>query len=173
MLGTSLRLEVDGAHGSATDDEYDRGGFRVCRRRGRRARGWIFYTKVTVIGRWGQLAGSTAEKVYAGVLGKIIGVYLGRPVEGWPYKGFRANSVKSATSSITALKEPLIVADDDISGTFAFFRAVSDNDVIPPTAQQVGHTWLNYIIERRTILWWGGVGRSTEHTAYFRLNSGN
>ena len=23
------------------------------------------------------------EKVYAGVLGKIIGVYLGRPFEGW------------------------------------------------------------------------------------------
>ena len=26
------------------------------------------------------------EKIYAGVLGKIIGVYLGRPVEGWPYQ---------------------------------------------------------------------------------------
>ena len=26
------------------------------------------------------------ETVYAGVLGKIIGVYLGRPVEGWPYQ---------------------------------------------------------------------------------------
>ena len=25
------------------------------------------------------------NKVYAGVLGKIIGVYLGRPFEGWPY----------------------------------------------------------------------------------------
>ena len=25
------------------------------------------------------------EKVYAGVLGKIIGVYLGRPFEGWYY----------------------------------------------------------------------------------------
>ena len=25
------------------------------------------------------------EKVYAGVLGKIIGVYLGRPFEGWNY----------------------------------------------------------------------------------------
>ena len=24
------------------------------------------------------------ERVYAGVLGKIIGVYLGRPFEGWP-----------------------------------------------------------------------------------------
>ena len=26
-----------------------------------------------------------AERVYAGVLGKIIGVYLGRPIEGWSY----------------------------------------------------------------------------------------
>ena len=26
------------------------------------------------------------EKVYAGVLGKIIGVYLGRPFEGWDHK---------------------------------------------------------------------------------------
>jgi len=26
------------------------------------------------------------ERVYAAVLGKIIGVYLGRPFEGWTYK---------------------------------------------------------------------------------------
>ena len=26
------------------------------------------------------------EKIYAGVLGKIIGVYLGRPIEGWSYE---------------------------------------------------------------------------------------
>ena len=26
-----------------------------------------------------------AERVYAGILGKIIGVYLGRPFEGWTY----------------------------------------------------------------------------------------
>ncbi len=34
----------------------------------------------------GSASGQYAEKVYAGVLGKIIGVYLGRPVEGWPYE---------------------------------------------------------------------------------------
>src|SRR5262249_56833539 len=38
--------------------------------------------------------------------------------------------------------------------------------------QQVGQTWLNYIIENRTILWWGGMGNSTEHTAYLRLKGG-
>jgi ADP-ribosylglycohydrolase len=26
------------------------------------------------------------ERVYAGILGKIIGVYLGQPVEGWTYE---------------------------------------------------------------------------------------
>ena len=27
-----------------------------------------------------------AERVYAGVLGKMIGVYLGRPFEGWSHE---------------------------------------------------------------------------------------
>jgi ADP-ribosylglycohydrolase len=30
------------------------------------------------------------ERVYAGVLGKIIGVYLGRPVESWTYERIMA-----------------------------------------------------------------------------------
>jgi ADP-ribosylglycohydrolase len=32
------------------------------------------------------MPGDYAERVYAGVLGKIIGVYLGRPVEGWDHE---------------------------------------------------------------------------------------
>ena len=40
------------------------------------------------------------------------------------------------------------------------------------TPEQIGNTWLNYTIERRTIFWWGGVGNSTEHTAYERLKHG-
>src|SRR5258706_1553244 len=40
------------------------------------------------------------------------------------------------------------------------------------TPAQIGQTWLNYIVERRTILWWGGMGNSTEHTAYMRLKKG-
>jgi ADP-ribosylglycohydrolase len=30
------------------------------------------------------------ERTYAGVLGKIIGVYLGRPFEGWTYERIMA-----------------------------------------------------------------------------------
>ena len=37
----------------------------------------------------------------------------------------------------------LIVADDDLSGTFAFFRAVEDNGFpTEVTAEQIGKTWL-------------------------------
>src|SRR5690606_16881400 len=39
-------------------------------------------------------------------------------------------------------------------------------------AAQVGDTWLNYVVEDKTILWWGGLSRSTEHTAWLRLKSG-
>ena len=68
----------------------------------------------------------------------------------------------------------LVVTDDDISGTFTFLRALADNGYPqrPHRRAQIGKTWLNYIIEERTILWWGGIGNSTEHTAYLRLKSG-
>ena len=67
----------------------------------------------------------------------------------------------------------MIVPDDDISGTFAFFRSLEDNKFDPGIrAEQIGDSWLNYIIENETILWWGGLSRSTEHTAYLRLKNG-
>jgi len=48
-----------------------------------------------------------------------------------------------------------------------------DYDCSPAlTAEQIGQSWLNYIIENRTILWWGGMGMSTEHTAFLRLKHG-
>ncbi len=114
-----------------------------------------------------------AERVYAGVLGKMIGVYLGRPFEGWTYA-----QITAALGEITGyvheqLGQPLIVTDDDLTGTFTFVRALADHDYPSDlTPAQIGQTWLNYIIPNRTILWWGGVGHSTEHTAYARLKSG-
>ncbi|MFB7493172.1 ADP-ribosylglycohydrolase family protein [Streptomyces sp. NPDC056161] len=113
-----------------------------------------------------------AERVYAGVLGKIIGVYLGRPVEGWPYPEIVSRFGQVDRFVNDELGAPLIVADDDISGTLAFARVVLDNPGRPVEPALVGDTWLNYIIEDRTILWWGGMGRSTEHTAYLNLRRG-
>lgn len=113
------------------------------------------------------------ERVYAGVLGKIIGVYLGRPFEGWTYERIMQELGEIKYYVHERLGVPLIVTDDDISGTFTFLRALPDygnsRDLTPA---QIGRTWLNYIIERRTILWWGGMGNSTEHTAYLRLKHG-
>lgn len=114
-----------------------------------------------------------ARRVYAGVLGKIIGVYLGRPFEGWSHEAIVANLGEINYYVHDKLNVPLIVTDDDISGTFTFIRALEDYGCNPNiTPAQIGHTWLNYLIEERTILWWGGMGNSTEHTAYLRLKSG-
>lgn len=113
------------------------------------------------------------ERVYAGVLGKLIGVYLGRPVENWSYEKIREQFGQVEYYIHEERGRRLIVTDDDISGTFTFLRALEDYGFSPKvTASQIGQTWLNYLIERTTILWWGGMGNSTEHTAYLRLKHG-
>lgn len=113
------------------------------------------------------------EKVYAGVLGKIIGVYLGRPFEGWTHERIMAELGEITYYVNDRFGSPLVVTDDDISGTFTFLRALADhNHDSNQTPEQIGQTWLNYLIENRTVLWWGGVGNSTEHTAYMRLKRG-
>ncbi len=113
------------------------------------------------------------ERVYAGVLGKIIGVYLGRPFEGWHYDRIMQELGEIDYYVHEKCGVPLIVTDDDISGTFTFLRAMPDygspRDLTPA---QIGQTWLNYLVERRTVLWWGGLANSTEHTAYLRLKQG-
>jgi len=113
------------------------------------------------------------ERVYAGVLGKLIGVYLGRPVENWLHERIQ-EEIGDITYYIHEKRNRLlIVTDDDISGTFTFLRAMPDhgNDA-KLTPHQIGETWLNYLIEGTTILWWGGLGNSTEHTVYLRLKNG-
>jgi ADP-ribosylglycohydrolase len=114
------------------------------------------------------------ERVYAGVLGKIIGVYLGRPFEGWSYENIKKDLGDIWYYVHERFDVPLIVTDDDISGTFTFIRALEDYEYDRNvTPAQIGQTWLNYLIEERTILWWGGLGNSTEHTAYLRLKHGH
>ena len=102
---------------------------------------------------------ATEEKIYAGVLGKIIGVYHGRPVEGWSYERIRETFGEVDYFVNGKMNLPIMLPDDDISGTFAFFRALEDNGYPKRlTPAQVGKTWLNYIIiEEKTILWWGGL----------------
>jgi ADP-ribosylglycohydrolase len=113
------------------------------------------------------------ERAYAGVLGKLIGVYLGRPIEGWSYDHITRRFGEINYYVHDHLDVPLIVTDDDISGTFTFVRALADyGNSRELTPAQIGQTWLNYIVEGKTILWWGGIGDVTEHTAYLRLKKG-
>jgi ADP-ribosylglycohydrolase len=114
-----------------------------------------------------------AERVYAGVLGKLIGVYLGRPFESWMYERIMAELGEIYYYVHEKRNLPLVVTNDDISGTFTFLRALADYESGRElTPEQIGQSWLNYLIEERTVLWWGGLGNSTEHTAYLRLKNG-
>jgi ADP-ribosylglycohydrolase len=113
------------------------------------------------------------ERAYAAVLGKLIGVYLGRPFENWTYQRIMRELGPIETYVHDRLDCPLIVTDDDIAGTFTFIRALEDHGAKPDiSAREIGETWLNYIVENRSILWWGGNGNSTEHTAWLNLKRG-
>jgi ADP-ribosylglycohydrolase len=113
------------------------------------------------------------KQVYAGVLGKVVGVYMGRPFEGWNKDRLEARWGKIDRYVHEDQNVPLVVSDDDISGTLTFIRALEDSGLYENTPDEFfGETWLNYLIERKTVLWWGGMGHSTEHTAYLRLKHG-
>ncbi|XXH02040.1 hypothetical protein Hte_008405 [Hypoxylon texense] len=119
-------------------------------------------------------SGEYLERVYAGVLGKLIGVYLGRPFEGWTHQRILAELGHIRYYVNEKLGMPIVLTDDDISGTFTFVRALEEHDISGsiPSSRLIGKTWLNNIINRRTIFWWGGNGISTEHTAYLNLRKG-
>ena len=113
------------------------------------------------------------KQVYTSILGKVIGVYLGRPVEGWTRERIREKWGEITRYVHEDQSVPLVVADDDISGTLAFIRALSDSGLYEKTPDDFfGKTWLNYLIPNKTILWWGNMSHSTEHTAYIRLKQG-
>ncbi|KAL7934940.1 ADP-ribosylation/Crystallin J1 [Trichoderma chlorosporum] len=113
------------------------------------------------------------ERVYAGVLGKLIGVYVGRPFEGWTHQRIIEELGHIRGYVHERVGDPLVVTDDDVSGTFQFVRALEEHGYSPDiSSEDIGKTWLNNVIEHRTIFWWGGRGMSTEHTAFLNLKRG-
>ena len=110
------------------------------------------------------------DRIYAGFLGKAIGVRLGAPVEPtiWSYERIRG-TYGEVTQYLRDFKT--FAADDDTNGPVYFVRAMRDYGLLP-TAEQVGRTWLNYAGEEHGMFWWGGFGVSTEHTAYRNLKAG-
>ena len=113
------------------------------------------------------------ERAYAAVLGKLIGVYLGRPFENWTYQRIVRDLGPIEYYVHDRLDCPLVVTDDDVAGTFTFIRALEEHGARPDiSSREIGQTWLNAIVENRAILWWGGAGNSTEHTAWLNLKRG-
>jgi ADP-ribosylglycohydrolase len=110
------------------------------------------------------------EKVYAGWLGKVIGVRHGGNIEGWTYDRIE-RTFGEITTYLHQFKN--FAADDDTNGPVFFLRALEDfthtEDI---TAEQMGLTWLNYAPDGHGFFWWGGYGKSTEHTAYLNLKNG-
>jgi ADP-ribosylglycohydrolase len=111
------------------------------------------------------------QKTYAGWLGKIIGIRMGSPIEGWTHE-----KIMETFGEIDFYKSEYndYAADDDSNGPLFFIRSLSDfsADKKPITVEQMGETWLNYVPSHRGFFWWGGYGISTEHTAYENLKAG-
>ena len=110
------------------------------------------------------------EKVYAGLLGKVIGVRHGAPVEGWTYDKLE-EKYGEIDGYLVDYRD--FAADDDTNGPMFFIRALEDHTcTLDITAEQIGLTWLNYVPYEHGFFWWGGYGKSTEHTAYLNLRNG-
>lgn len=113
------------------------------------------------------------EKIYAGVLGKIIGVYAGRPFENWEWEKIEKTFGEVNRYVHAEVNENLIVADDDIAGTSMFVKSLVDHNFRDDfSSKNIGQSWLDIAIENKTIFWWGGYNMSTEHTAYINLKKG-
>lgn len=110
------------------------------------------------------------ERVYAGWLGKIIGIRLGAPIEGWTYEMIK-NTFGELSGYPAAYKN--FAADDDSNGPLFFIRALEDcEDIEKFDASDVANALLNYAPFEHGFFWWGGYGVSTEHTAYLNLRNG-
>jgi ADP-ribosylglycohydrolase len=110
------------------------------------------------------------EQVYAALLGKVIGVQYGGPIEGWTDE-----RIWRQYGELTGYVQHYryFRPDDDLSGPLVFIRALEDftpGEELTP--QDIGNTWLNYLGDGHCTLWWGGYGVSTEHTAYLNLANG-
>lgn len=111
------------------------------------------------------------QRTYAGWLGKIIGIRLGSPIEGWSHEQIQ-REYGEITGYLVDYQD--YAADDDSNGPLFFIRALIDyaemgNGI---TEKEMGDTWLNYVAESHGFFWWGGYGVSSEHTAYENLRGG-
>ncbi len=111
------------------------------------------------------------SKIYGGFLGMNAGIRLGAPVEPsiWTCERI-ARTYGDIHGYVKDYKH--FAADDDANGPVFFLRALDDTCGAEPTPQSVAEAFLNYAREGIGMFWWGGLGVSTEHTAYLNLLHG-
>ncbi len=117
-----------------------------------------------------KLPDSYEHQVYAGCLGKCIGVRFGAPIENWTCQQIR-DHLGEITGYLPMAEGKVFQPDDDTSVPAILLHAVQDYTP-QVTAEEMGKTLLNYLGDQHGSLWWGGYGISTEHTAYLNLKSG-
>ncbi len=117
-----------------------------------------------------QLPVDYAERVYAGWLGKCIGVRLGAPVENWTSAEIR-DTLGEVEEFVPLPPGTLFKPDDDTAFPLVLLRALEEYGP-DPSAAQLGETVLNGLADQRGTFWWGGYGVSSEHTGYLNLAAG-
>jgi len=110
------------------------------------------------------------ERIYAGWLGKVIGVRHGSNIEGW--------SSEKIERAYGEVKDYLFdfknfAADDDTNGPIFFIRALEHfTHTTDLTSEQIALTLLNYVPHEHGFFWWGKYGASSESTSYHNLRNG-
>lgn len=110
------------------------------------------------------------HRIYAGWLGKLVGVRLGAPVEMWTHEQIM-EKYGEKHGYLKDYRE--FAADDDVNGPVFFIRALADSGKYQALdSRDVGRAWVNYAPRNAGMYWWGGYGVSSEHTAYENMRAG-
>jgi|GEM_PF-507529 len=112
---------------------------------------------------------AAVHRIYASWLGKLIGIRLGAPIEGWTSEEIR-RTYGSVPFYVTDYGQ--FAADDDANGPLFFSRVLRSRGLADLNAETMGNQLLDVVGERRGFFWWGGEGISTEQTAWENLNRG-
>lgn len=109
------------------------------------------------------------EKTYAAWMGKMIGIRLGAPVEGWTCEEIRRTYGRVNGYLVDY---GIFAADDDSNGPLFFVRALQRFCDETISEETMGNNVLNWLCDGHGFFWWGGEGIATEHTAYNNLKKG-
>lgn len=115
------------------------------------------------------LDNGTLEKIYAGWLGKLIGIRSGAPIEMWTDKEIFD---KYGEIDGYPIDYKNFAADDDSNGNIFALETFFDYDLKQLSCKDFGKNILNYAPFEHGYFWWGGYGISQEHTSYLNMQNG-